>query len=71
MAKQKTNIVGDGIVTYLDGQTLHMEVDLSKNFGESGSGKTIRVASSKGGVQVPDAPDIQMNVNIYKYKPRS
>ena len=51
------------------GKKLTIEVDLSKEFGESGSGKTIIVASSGGNVAVPENEDIKMGLNVFKKKP--
>jgi hypothetical protein len=38
----------------VDGSILTIQVDLSKEFGPSSSGKTIIVASTEGNVAVPD-----------------
>ncbi len=38
----------------VDGSILTIQVDLSKEFGPSSSGKTIIVASTEGDVAVPD-----------------
>lgn len=37
----------------LDGDTLVIRVDLTKDFGESKSGKSITIASTEGNVSVP------------------
>jgi ABC-type dipeptide/oligopeptide/nickel transport system ATPase component len=50
----------------LSGTTLTLTIDLSKELGESGSGKSILVASTGGGISVPGREDIKMNVTIYK-----
>lgn len=41
-----------------------IEIDLSKNFGKSKSGKTTIIASSEGNKMV--APDVYVGLNIYK-----
>lgn len=51
----------------VEGNTLTMTVDLSKEFGPSSSGKTIIIASTEGNVSVPGAEDKKVGINIYKY----
>lgn len=50
----------------IEGNKLILEVDLTKEFGPSSSGKTIIVASSEGNAPVPDHPGIQMGLNVFK-----
>ena len=38
----------------VEGETLIIRVDLSKEFGPSSSGKTIIIASTEGNVSLPD-----------------
>ena len=45
-------------------------IDLSKEFGKSGSGKTIVVATTRGNVPIPGAENFRLGVNCYKYPPR-
>jgi hypothetical protein len=56
--------------TIRDGK-LNIEVDLSQDFGESTSGKTIIIASSEGNRRV-EAPcgGVYFGLNVYKYPPR-
>lgn len=49
-----------------EGNTLTIKIDLSKNFGLSGSGKTTIIASSKGNVDIGGG--VKMGLNIYKGK---
>ena len=51
----------------VDGDTLTIKVDLSKEFGPSSSGKTIIVASTEGNVSVPDREE-KVGLNIYRKK---
>lgn len=46
--------------------TLLIEVDLSQNFGQSSSGKSITVASTEGNKTVPGTEDIKIGLNVYK-----
>jgi len=50
----------------VEGETLIIRVDLSKDFGKSKSGKTIIVASTEGNVSVPER-DEKIGLNIYRY----
>lgn len=47
---------------------LTIKIDLSKEFGESKSGKTIIVATSAGNINVPDNDGIKLGINCYKAK---
>lgn len=49
------------------GNILNIEVDLTKEFGRSGSGKTIIIASTEGNVRPSDKyPDVSVGLNVYK-----
>jgi len=52
----------------LNGDTLTIKVDLSKDFGESKSGKSITIASTEGNISVPEHEDIKIGLNIYRKK---
>ncbi|MBL0175644.1 MAG: hypothetical protein IPP94_10330 [Ignavibacteria bacterium] len=45
---------------------LTITVDLTKEFGLSGSGKTIIIASTEGNVSIPGAEEKKIGLNIYK-----
>jgi hypothetical protein len=45
---------------------LIITVDLTKEFGLSGSGKTIIIASTEGNVSVPGQEEIKVGLNVYK-----
>jgi hypothetical protein len=47
------------------GTALTIEVDLSKSFGPSKSGKTIIIASTQGNVNIPGG-GVVCGLNIYK-----
>jgi hypothetical protein len=42
-------------------------IDLNKEFGESKSGKTIVVATTRGNVPIPGAETFRIGLNCYKY----
>ena len=47
------------------GNILTIEVDLSKRFGPSKSGKTEIIATTAGNVSVPGKEDVKIGLNIY------
>ena len=49
----------------VQGDTLIVKVDLTKNFGPSKSGKTIMIASTEGNVSVPDREE-KIGLNVYR-----
>lgn len=53
------------ITTSVKGSKLIIEVDLSKTFGPSKSGKTIIVASTEGNQKV-EGTDVVLGLNAYK-----
>jgi ABC-type molybdate transport system ATPase subunit len=54
----------------LDGNTLVIRVDLTKDYGLSGSGKTNIVATSAGFMRVPGREEISVGLNVVR-KPDS
>jgi len=48
------------------GSILTITIDLSKQFGESSSGKSVIVASTQGNIDVPNYPGVKIGVNCYK-----
>lgn len=51
----------------VEGNTLIIRVDLSKEFGPSSSGKTTIIASTEGNVSIPDR-DEKVGLNVYRKK---
>ena len=52
----------------VEGKTLTIKVDLSKEFGPSSSGKTIIIASTEGNVVIPDHEGAKVGLNVYRKK---
>ena len=52
----------------VDGTTLTIIVDLSKEFGPSSSGKTTIIATTEGNVSIPEREE-KIGLNVYKKKP--
>ena len=49
----------------VEGNTLIVRVDLTKEFGPSSSGKTIIIASTEGNVSIPNREE-KVGLNVYK-----
>ena len=59
--------IGKNVAMRIEGDKLIVEVDLTKDFGNSKSGKTVIVASSEGNASLPEPYDnIKMGLNVYK-----
>ena len=56
----------DNVKMTANGDKLIIEIDLSKDFGRSKSGKTLVLASTRGNVSVPDRPEVKIGINCYK-----
>ena len=52
----------------VNGNTLTIKVDLSKDFGETKSGKSISIASTDGNVSIPGNDEIKIGLNVYRKK---
>jgi hypothetical protein len=48
------------------GNTLTITVDLSEEFGTSGTGKNTIIASTGGNVAVPGKENVKVGLNVYK-----
>ena len=49
----------------VEGETLIIKVDLSKDFGPSKSGKSVIIASTEGNVSVPERGE-KIGLNVYR-----
>jgi len=49
----------------VNGDLLTIQVDLSKTFGKSSSGKSTIIASTEGNVSVPGRDEVKIGLNIY------
>jgi len=50
----------------VEGHTLIIKVDLTKECGPSASGKTIIIASTEGNVSIPGHEGSKVGLNVYK-----
>lgn len=49
----------------VQGDKLIIEVDITKRFGKSSSGKTIIIASTEGNQSIPEHEEIKIGLNVY------
>jgi hypothetical protein len=52
----------------VEGNILKIEVDLTREYGPSASGKTIIIASTEGNVSIPGVEDKKIGLNVYRKK---
>ena len=52
----------------VEGTMLTIKVDLSKEFGQSSSGKSILIATTEGNVSIPEREE-KIGLNVYRKKP--
>ena len=50
-------------------KVMKIEVDLTKDFGQSKTGKSICIASTQGNVPI-GIEDLKLGLNVYKDKPQ-
>lgn len=50
----------------LEGNKLTIEVDVTKEFGLSSSGKSLIIASTDGNVSIPGKEEIKIGLNVYR-----
>ena len=55
-------LLGNNIDASIDGKKLTLVIDLSKELGESKSGKSVNIASTNGNKALPDGASIGLNV---------
>lgn len=66
MAEKTTDTIGNGVDVEYDDETLTITIDLTKTYGESGSGKSIIIASTKGNKDLENG--VTVGLNIYRKK---
>ena len=57
---------GVGVKYSVNGSKLTIEIDTSKNFGTSKSGKSTIIASTQGNVTLLGTDNVKMGLNIYR-----
>ena len=58
--------IGKNIAATLEGTTLTLVIDISKDYGLSSSGKSRIIASSEGNQAAPGDGEIKIGLNIYR-----
>ena len=56
------------IITEIKGNILTLTIDLSKEIGESKTGKSINIATTNGATVVEGFPGVKLGLNCYKSK---
>jgi hypothetical protein len=56
----------DNVSMRVEGNTLVIMVDLSKEYGLSASGKSMVIASTGGNISVPGQEDVKVGLNVYR-----
>ena len=64
MSTSKT--LGKGVDIEYDDKTLTITIDITKNFGDSGSGKSTVIASTKGNKDLDNG--MTLGLNLYRKK---
>ena len=59
-----TKELGTNVKGSINGTKLTIEIDLTKDYGPSKSGKTLTVASTGGFVKLPGNEAIMMNLSV-------
>lgn len=69
MASDKGGVPMQNVQFEVQGDQLVIVVDLSQEFGESASGKSIIVATTGGNVSVPGHEEVKIGLNAYRPVP--
>lgn len=65
IAKAPWKSIGQNVDSFADGEFTYLRINHTLDYGPSGSGKSIVVASTKGNVHLGD---MRLGVNAYKPK---
>ena len=60
------SVIGDNVQAEIQGNLLLIQIDLTQNFGLSGSGKSEIIASTGGNVSLPGQGEIKLGLNVYR-----
>ena len=58
------------VETKVEHGKLVITVDLATELGPSASGKSVIIATTEGNVDVPEAADVKIGLNVYRKKER-
>ena len=50
----------------VEGEVLVIRVDLTKQFGQSSSGKNVIIATTEGNQSVPGRESVKIGLNVYR-----
>ena len=68
--QKEVELMAKNIETKVQSDKLIITIDLTKNFGLSGSGKSLIIASTEGNIAVPGREDVKIGVNVYRPQAR-
>lgn len=54
------------VIVRVEENKLHIEIDLLKERGMSGSGKSVVVGTTRGSKPIPELPGYNLNLNLFK-----
>jgi hypothetical protein len=66
--KRKAGSSLQNVEMRVEGSKLVIEIDLTKEFGTTKSGKSVTIAGTNGAISVPDREEVKLNLNVYKPK---
>lgn len=58
----------DNMKVSVKGDKMTITIDLSKDYGDSKTGKTVQIASTHGNKAVPEHEGMKFGLNVYKMK---
>jgi hypothetical protein len=64
--QKELELMAKNIETKVQGEKLVITIDLTKNFGLSGSGKSLIIASTEGNISVPGREEVKIGLNVYR-----
>jgi hypothetical protein len=67
MKAEKGGKIMKNVELAVEGNTLIIKVDLTKEYGPSSSGKNIIIATTEGNVSLPDREE-KIGLNVYRKK---
>lgn len=59
-------VIGDNVQAEIQDNILILSIDLTQNFGLSGSGKSEIIASTGGNVSLPGLGEVKIGLNVYR-----
>jgi hypothetical protein len=64
---RRSTIMAKNCEMKVENNILTINIDLTKDFGKSASGKTNIIATTEGNISVPGNNPVKIGLNVYKY----